>query len=102
MKVLKPGRPQQGWSTKRKCTGAGNHGGGCGATLLVEEGDLYTTFSSHYDGSTDIYVTFRCVACQVETDIPWEDLPSHLMGSLPSKAKWEEMHPPLPVKGLGE
>lgn len=69
MKVLKPGRPQKGWSTKSKCTGAGNGNGGCGAELLVEEDDLFQTSSSHYDGSTDYYVTFKCPSCGVLTDI---------------------------------
>jgi hypothetical protein len=41
MKVVKPGREQKGWSKQFKCTGNGNGGGGCGAVLLVEEGDLY-------------------------------------------------------------
>jgi transcription elongation factor Elf1 len=69
MKIVKPGRPQKGWSKKFKCTGKGNGGGGCGAVLLVEEGDLYTTSSSHYDGSNDYYTTFTCVACGVRTDV---------------------------------
>lgn len=77
MKVLKPGREQQGWSVESMCTGNGNGGGGCGALLLVEEDDIYITQSGHYDGSTDTYSTFRCAACRVETDI--EDVPSHVM-----------------------
>ena len=36
MKVLQPGRPQQGWSTEATCTGKGNGDGGCGARLLVD------------------------------------------------------------------
>jgi len=69
MRVLKKGRAQKGWSTETKCTGAGNGDGGCGAKLLVEEGDLFQTSSSHYDGSTDYYVTFKCAACGVLTDL---------------------------------
>ena len=69
MKVLKEGRPQRGWSTEATCTGAGNGNGGCGALLLVEATDLYQTRSHHYDGSTEYYVTFRCEACGVETDL---------------------------------
>jgi hypothetical protein len=69
MKVLKHGRPQAGWSKKFTCTGAGNRGGGCGARLLVSEYDLYTTTSSHYDGSVEHYTTFCCCECGVETDI---------------------------------
>lgn len=68
MKVLEPGRDQRGWSIEAKCTGGGNGGGGCGAKLLVEESDLYLTHSHYRDGSTS-YVTFCCVACDVETDL---------------------------------
>jgi hypothetical protein len=60
MKVLKKGRPQKGWAIEKECTGKGNGDGGCKAKLLVEEGDVYVTASSHYDGSTDYYFTFRC------------------------------------------
>jgi hypothetical protein len=69
MKVLEKGRPQKGWSKEKKCTGSGNGGGGCGAKLLVEEGDLFQTASSHYDGSNETYVTFKCAACGVLTDL---------------------------------
>lgn len=69
MKVLKPGREQQGWAREEICTGKGNGNGGCGAVLLVEEGDLFQTASHHYDGSSDYYTTFRCSACRVLTDI---------------------------------
>ncbi len=41
MKVIKPGRPQKGWSHEFTCTGDGNGRGGCGAILLVEQEDLY-------------------------------------------------------------
>lgn len=69
MKVIKPGRPQKGWTKEYSCTGRGNGGGGCGARLLVEEGDFYHTRSSHYDGSNEIYTTFRCPQCRVQTDV---------------------------------
>lgn len=69
MKIIKPGRTQKGWAKEFTCTGRGNGGGGCGAKLLVEHSDLYPTSSSHYDGSTDHYVTFRCPSCGVQTDI---------------------------------
>lgn len=68
MKVIKPGRAQKGWSKKCTCTGAGNQGGGCGATLLVEQADLFQTTSNARDETT-YYVTFKCAACGVLTDI---------------------------------
>jgi len=74
MRVLKKGRPQKGWATETKCTGKGNGNGGCGALLLVEQGDLFHT-ESHARDETTVYTTFRCCACGVLTDI---DVPSHV------------------------
>jgi len=76
MKVLKSGTGQKGWSTKTKCTGEGNGNGGCGAELLVDEDDLYSTGRSYYDGSNDYFVTFKCPECGVETDV--DNVPSHI------------------------
>ena len=70
MKIIKPGNPQKGWSKQFTCTGAGNKGGGCKAKLLVEQTDIYLTHSYHYDGSHEVYHTFQCPSCGVETDIP--------------------------------
>jgi hypothetical protein len=78
MKVLKKGREQKGWSTETTCTGSGNGGGGCGALLLVSQGDLYHTYSSHYDGSNETYTTFRCPECKVQTDLPDNKVPSSI------------------------
>jgi|SaaInlStandDraft_4_1057021.scaffolds.fasta_scaffold00302_17 hypothetical protein len=68
MKVLEAGRKQKGWSHEFRCTGDGNDGGGCGALLLVEQGDLFTT-ASHARDETTTYKTFRCSECGVNTDI---------------------------------
>ncbi len=46
-----------------------------GATLLVEHGDLMTTGSHHYDGSSDYYVSFVCSECGVMTDLENYDGP---------------------------
>jgi len=70
MKVLKKGTGQKGWSMRATCTGAGNKGGGCGAELLVEQDDVFLTYSHHYDGSSEVYRTFKCSQCTVLTDIP--------------------------------
>jgi len=83
MKVLTPGRKQKGWAKESICTGKGNGEGGCGAVLLVEEDDMYLTFSSHYDGSTDQYNTFKCCCCGVETDI--KDVPTHVRDKMREK-----------------
>lgn len=86
MKVIKAGRQQHGWSKEFECTGTGNGGGGCGATLLVEEADLFHTSRSSYDGETDYFVTFKCCSCGVLTDI--KDYPRHAR-HLPSQHVWE-------------
>lgn len=85
MKVIIPGREQNGWSQEYTCTGDGNGNGGCGAVLLVEQADLYET-SHSFMGETDYYTTFKCSACGVETDIT--DVPSNVIDKLPSKATW--------------
>lgn len=69
MKILKPGREQRGWAKELECTGAGNGGGGCGALLLVEQDDVYRTSHTDYGGFRDVYNTFTCAACGVETDL---------------------------------
>lgn len=83
MKVLKPGRKQRGWSIKATCTGSGNDGGGCGAELLVEQGDLFKTTSTDMKCETTTYVTFKCCECGVLTDLgqkAWP--PQHVVDSL--------------------
>jgi len=65
MKLIKEGRKQKGWAKEYVCSGSGNKGGGCGATLLVEEGDLFQTYRSNMGW----YVTFECSQCSVQTDI---------------------------------
>ena len=69
MKVIEKGRDQKGWSKEFVCTGNGNGGGGCGAKLLVEEGDLYHTYHHDHGGGTDTFTTFRCCQCNVQTDV---------------------------------
>lgn len=69
MKVLRNGDGRKGWAKEYECTGAGNGNGGCGAILLVEEGDLYKTHSYDYGGGHDVYTTFKCPQCGNETDV---------------------------------
>ena len=94
MRVLKPDRQQQGWSKKVTCTGSGNGGGGCGAKLLVEQPDIYLTHRFDYGGGHDVYKTFSCGACGVETDLP-DGTP--LPFAPPDKKDWR----PSPNRGEG-
>jgi hypothetical protein len=89
MKVIKPGRAQKKWAKEFKCTGTGNGSGGCGATLLVEEDDLFQTHVNSMD-ETDYFTTFKCCACGVFTDIP---TPDHLNTlELPTQVVWDRKH----------
>lgn len=69
MKIIASGDGRKGWAQEFKCTGAGNGNGGCGATLLVEEGDLFRTHSYDYGGGHDVYTSFRCPECNNLTDV---------------------------------
>jgi len=89
MKIIKPGRAQNGWAKECECTGAGNGNGGCGAILLVEERDLYKTYH-HCKDETDTFITFKCSACGVETDI--KDVPYNIRNTLPSQEAWDKSH----------
>ena len=74
MKVLKPGRGGPSWETE--CTGAGNAGIGCGATLLVEADDVYLTARDVMGRDYTEYATFKCPECGAQTDITSTDYPS--------------------------
>jgi hypothetical protein len=95
MKVIKKGRQQSGWSNEFKCTGSGNGGGGCGAVLLVETPDLFTTHHHDHGGGHDVFVTFECSECGVLTDIKHSGV-SHR--DLPSRSDWKKMQGPLRVE----
>jgi phage FluMu protein Com len=86
MKVLDRG---PGWSVERDCTGSGNGGGGCGAKLLVEEGDLFETAHTDYGGDRETYVTFRCPQCKKLTDIPPHDVPAAIRRNLKPQKEHE-------------
>jgi len=88
MKIIKEGRPQKGWSTETTCSGCGNGGGGCGAKLLVEQPDLFKTFRAARD-ETDTFITFKCSACGVLTDLADGSVPHAIRSELPSQSAWE-------------
>ncbi len=87
MKVITPGRPQKGWAKECTCSGAGNGGGGCGARVLVEQGDLFQTAKHCYDGSSEYFVTYECGACGVWNDI--KDSP-FAGQALPTRSVWQK------------
>jgi len=66
MKLLEK---EKGWAKQFKCTGKGNKDGGCGAKLLIEESDLFQTYSSDMNGDQEWFITFKCIECGVLTDI---------------------------------
>ena len=89
MKVIEPGRPQQGWAKEYRCTGQGNGDGGCKALLLVEEGDLFYTYRSFMGRDEEWYTTFECPECGVWTDIKGAPFRPQ---NLPSHKKWHHDH----------
>lgn len=82
MEVLKKG---SGWSLEETCTGKGNGNGGCGSLLKVEEGDLFFTRSSSYDGSSESYITFQCPVCRKYTDLDKSNVPAQIQKTLKLK-----------------
>lgn len=92
MKVLKLGRPQNGYAVEVTCTGHGNGGGGCGALLLVDQDDLrlYPGVPGESWGSRDPAVMFRCCECGVLTDLSSkEEPPSTVTAQLKkATARW--------------
>lgn len=75
MEVIRKG---VGWSKKVKCTGYGNGGGGCGAVLRIEEGDIYETTNYERDGGREFCRTIECPQCGKETDIDFYSVPSQV------------------------
>lgn len=88
MKIIKPGRPQTGWSVEALCTGSGNGLGGCGAVLLVEQADVYKTQTHDIEGVVDTFNTFMCPACGVETDL---QKTTRVPFDPPAKAAWQRV-----------
>jgi hypothetical protein len=78
MKVLQKGRKQNGWAKEKECTGVGHGLGGCGAKLLVEERDIYETGCRGDEG--ELFRTFKCPECGVETNFAAFELPAELWG----------------------
>ena len=75
MKVLEKG---SGWKIEERCTGIGNGGGGCGAKLLVETEDIFLTHDYDIGGDHDMYYTFQCPECGVQTNLYKFDVPKHI------------------------
>ena len=100
MKIIKQGNPEKQWTKRFTCTGGGNGTRGCKAVLEVTVGDLFTTRSSHYDGSNESYITFRCCRCGVLTDVSSTcdsrlDPKGELSGlTLPTQEEWNKNHKP--------
>lgn len=89
MKVISKGSGQKGWAVETLCTGAGNGNGGCGAKLLVEQGDLFQTSNTDIGGDTDYFATFKCPECGVLTDI--KEYPGRA-SELPKRIKRTRSH----------
>ena len=64
MKVLQEPNQEPAWTLVQRCTGEGNGGHGCGATLLVDRADVFNS-----NTFTRPFLAFRCPLCAVVTDI---------------------------------
>jgi len=84
VKMIHKGNKKPGVLGEYKCTGKGKIDHGCGATLEIEESDLYQTAAKDLMGTTHYYITFECPACQTETTIPGKDYWGHVY-DLPKK-----------------
>jgi hypothetical protein len=85
MEVIKEG---PGWSLEVSCTGEGNYRDGCGSRLKLVKGDLYETKRSDYEGGSEIYISFKCCVCGVQTDLS-DDERLRVQFNIPSKKDWE-------------
>jgi hypothetical protein len=92
MQTIRPGRKQKGWAIEQSCTGRGNGGGGCGALLLVEEDDVFCTYS-HSRDETDVFYTFRCQECGVLTDLALGNIPSRVRQKAEKRSRSEGRDP---------
>lgn len=89
MKVLEKGNGQKGWAKELKCTAHRNGETGCGAKLLVEEGDIRYTGSKHSYGDNypTHYYGFVCPECGQITDV--DNLPSLITNKITKKVTKE-------------
>jgi hypothetical protein len=78
MKVVKEGKWDNPWSAELSC---GNDN--CGATLLVEEGDVIPT----YDSRNKFH--FICPICESVTYIPPANLPPRIKNALEAKRDYD-------------
>lgn len=88
MQVLRKGCGQVGFSMERLCTGKGFEDGGCGALLLVEEGDIFFT-ESHARDETTRYESFQCPECGVRTDFEQGEVPDRIRLNLKHFKDWQ-------------
>jgi hypothetical protein len=86
MKILKEGNKNT-WGLELHCTGKGNNEehSACGAKLLVESEDIFTTHHYDYGGGSESYFTFKCPQCKTLTDIPDKKIPPRIQSNIWAK-----------------
>lgn len=88
MEVLESGRKQKGWANEYTCNARG--GGGCGAKLLVEEADLFKTYTTDMVGDSTTYINFKCPECGQVTTVKKNGVPRRVKDKAPSQKEWEK------------
>ena len=78
MKILEPGKVEETWTIRHRCTGWGNGDDGCEALLEVEREDL-----RYYEGqelpwrTSEPAVCFKCPCCNKLTDLGLNNWPKN-------------------------
>jgi len=88
MEIIEKGRIQKGWTKEFVCTGKEMGGGGCGAKLLVSEGDLREVADYSFPGGPIYQTVFFCPCCGVKTKI--NGVPYSILCRMGHR-RWESM-----------
>lgn len=95
MKIIEPGKVEEKWTIRHRCTAWGNGGKGCEALLEVDYEDLRFYHGSGQQDRTfrDPAVCFKCPCCGRLTDIGVNDWPIGYKELERWTTEWQEEQP---------
>lgn len=95
MRVIEPGRVDEKWAIKHRCTAWGNSGKGCEALLEIEFSDLrfFEGNDSPTWGGRDPAVSFKCPCCGKLTDLGLNDWPTGYKELKRWTKEWQDAKP---------